>query len=102
MKEREVYMLGHLSSLPTRKRKQYLLLCDEKFINFLSECALNIINGNVIVENIKQVQMLEKPMRLLCNKKASSKVRRKTLSSNKGLKLVSLFNKHCAKYLSKP
>lgn len=100
MKERELYMLKHLQRLPRNKQKQYLMLSDDKFIDFLSECAINIINGNVQVQSVKQLSSFEKEMKSLCNKKTSSKVRRKVLQSVKGLRLLKILGKYCESYLS--
>lgn len=100
MKEREVYMLKHLQQLTENQRRQYIRLCDDKFVEFLCECVLNIINGNVPVQSTTPFKKFENEMKSLCKRKTLSKGRRRTLSSAKGSKLLKTLYKPCADYLS--
>ena len=42
-------MLKQMLQLPTQEQKQYMDSKDNRFILFLCECVLNVMEGNVLV-----------------------------------------------------
>ena len=100
MTGKKLHILKHWQQ---RKKKKDLLHvlrdCDRHEIEFLCECALNIVNGNIPF-NVDKLTPFEKQMKILCEPQTTDRKRRKVLSSTKGLKLLELISRPCYCYLS--
>ena len=68
----------------------------EDFLKFLSECFLNVYQGNVPT-NRNYVKKYEKPFRMILNPKISYKKRRQIFSDN--LRLTRTVTISCGKFL---
>ena len=69
-----------------------------KFIKFLCECLLNIVNGNVPVNKTK-LEGYEKSIKTLLSNQTSLKLKRKLLA--KETELVRIVGFSCYGYLTK-
>ena len=101
MKEKKLHILKHWQENKRRKGISLVLhQCDKEQIQFLDECALNVVNGNIPV-SLKQLKRFETQLKSLCQPGTSDRRRRQILSSVKGYKLFKLIGRPCICYLSK-
>ena len=79
---------AYTEALAKRKEsfQKKLCNCSADEVKFLYECALNIINGNILF-NIDRLLTYEKQLKILCNAKTCDRKRR-IPTSNKGIKLM--------------
>ena len=87
-------MLNKLDS----KIEKLIETAPNKFIKFLCECLLNIINGNVPVNKIK-IEGCKKSFKTQLSKQTSLKQKRKLLA--KETELVRIVGFSCYRYLTK-
>ena len=80
------------------KLSQQVKKADKETIQLLTECVINVLNGIIPIEKRRIVQF-EREMKLLRRKSLSYSVRCKTLSSAKGLKLLSIIIPAAVAYL---
>ena len=73
-------MLKQMLQLPTQEQKQYMDSKDNRFILFLCECVLNVMEGIVHVSGA-QLEQYEQQLRELCKRNTSYVKRRKILKS---------------------
>ena len=100
MNEKKIYILRALSKSSEKQVRNTIAGADKKLLELLCECVLNILNGNIKIDK-KAVEPFEREMRLLRLKSTSESVRRKTLSSKRGLQLVKTIAKPSYLYLKK-
>ena len=93
-------MLEQMLQLPTQEQKQYLDSKDNRYILFLCESVLNVMEGNVHVSGA-QLEQYEQQLRELCKKNTSYVKRRKILKSSNGLRLLKVIGKPCINYLNR-
>ena len=98
MNEKNVVTLKRLLKSNKHQRKHIIKNAERDFIQFLCECGLNVINGNVPV-NKNLVFPYEDQLRALCQPKQSDYKRRKVLLTNKCINLVGVIGPHCCLYL---
>lgn len=97
MNERNLHTLKHFTGLSAYRKKEFLSSCPAKFIKFLCECVLNVLEGNVPV-SVKKIQKYEKEIRQLSNRSSSNTVRRRTLSLPSGLRLIETLTEPVCRY----
>ena len=79
MREKELCMLKQMLELPESKFRKFLKQAPNSFINFLCECLLNVINGNVPV-NKQLLKNQEKSFQQLVSKKTSLEKKQNVLA----------------------
>ena len=67
--------------------KSFICECNDGAFKFIRECAVNIINGNVLCE-VEALVSFDKELRIFCNKAIRAKIRRRTVASTKRIKLL--------------
>ena len=80
------------------KVEKIMKTAPNKFIQFLSECLLNIVNGNVPVNKTK-LECYEKSFKTLLSSQSSLKQKGKLLAKETGLVRIVGFS--CYSYLTK-
>ena len=98
MREKEVCMLGRLLDISDTKLKENIERAPNKFIKFLCECFLNIVNGNVPIRK-SVVEGYEKSFRKLLSRQTSLKEKRQLFASE--IDLVKIVGFACYRYLTK-
>ena len=93
MREKEVCMLGRLLDIMDTKLKEKIERAPNKFIKFLCECLLNIVNGNVPIRK-SVVEGYEKSFRKLLSRQTRQLFARET-------DLVKIVSFACYRYLTK-
>lgn len=83
---------------PQKKQKEELALCENEFIDFLSECVHNILEGNVPMK-VSKLQKYKQLMKILKNSRLSQNKRRSCLTTREGVQLVNLIGPACVRYL---
>ena len=96
MREKEVCMLGRLLDISDTKLKEKIERAPNKFIKFLCECLLNIVNGNVPIRK-SVVEGYEKSFRKLSSRQTSLKEKRFARETD----LVKIVGFACYRYLTK-
>jgi len=81
-------------------RRKAIQKSPDAFIKFLSDCLLNIINGNVRGISKKKLKDHEGQIKKLTTRRTSIKERKVILASPKGLKLLSTTVGPVLKHLS--
>ena len=81
-------------------RKQFILNCPKDFIQFLSECLVNLLRGELRDLRKKDVVKYRKEISELTQKRSLLHKRRIILSSTKGLQLVSIITPFVIKQLT--
>jgi len=83
-------VLKRLSRLGDRAKREYVQKCDKEFVNCVSECAKNVIKGNVLLNDrqMKNLRRKRNDLRELSSKKTSLRKKRRILQ--KGGFLTSL------------
>lgn len=76
----------------------FLKCCSDRFVDFLCECAINIVNGNIEVKK-NTLRKFEPQIRVICRKSTSNSLRRKVLHRPVGLKLLKEIEEPAANYL---
>ena len=79
MREKELCMLKQMLKLPESNFSNFLKQAPNSFLNFLCECLLNVINGNVPV-NKQLLKNQEKSFLQLLSKKTSLEKKRNVLA----------------------
>ena len=98
MREKELCMLRQMLDTPDSKIEKLIETAPNKFIKFLCECLLNIVNGNVPVNKTKLVGY-EKSFKTLLSNQTSFKLKRKLLV--KETELMKIIGFSCYRYLTK-
>ena len=89
-------MLKQMLELPESNFRKFLKQAPNSFINFLCECLLNVINGNVPV-NKQLLKNQEKSIQQLLSKKTSLEKKRNVLA--KKPELIRALGLSCYIYL---
>ena len=79
MREKELCMLRQMLDTSDSKLGKIFKTAPNKFIKFLCECLLNIVNGNVPVNKTK-LEGYEKSIKTLLSNQTSLKLKRKLLA----------------------
>ena len=98
MREKEVCMLGRLLDISDAKLKEKIERAPNKFIKFLCECLLNIVNGNVPIRK-SVVEGYEKSFKKLLSRQTSLKEKRQLFARETDL--VKIVGFACYRYLTK-
>jgi len=74
-------VLKRIHRLGDRAKREYVRKCDKQFVECVSECAKNVIKGNVPLTSrqIKNLRHKRHDMRALSKKKTSLRAKRKIL-----------------------
>jgi len=74
-------VLKRIRKMGDKARKEYVRKCDRKFVDCVSECAKNIIKGNVPLSDRQMTRLRRKrqDLRALSKKKTSVRAKRKIL-----------------------
>lgn len=99
MSEKDVLTLKRFTKLNNKKKKEFITNCSNDFIQFLCECVINVLDGNVPI-NISIILDYEIEMRHLRQKSLSNSVRRKILSTPGGLNLIKSIQEPVLNYLT--
>ena len=87
--------------LPSRKCKSHFLQSGPKeFIQFLCECIVNLLKGNLQAIKRHHVVLFQDEVWLLLLKRTNWKPRRNVLSSVKGLQLIAVITLPVNNHLS--
>ena len=78
MKEKEVCMLQQMLQVSDIKLKKLIKSATKKFIYFLCECFLNVVNGNVSIKK-NLIETEESSFRKILSKQTSLKAKKKIL-----------------------
>lgn len=89
MSVKELHTLELFSSLSPQQQSAFLLCCDCDFLRFICECVANIILGNVPIDKTLLYKFQPELIQLR-QKTLSTAVRRKILSSKKGIELINI------------
>ena len=92
MREKELCMLRQMLDTSDSNKGKIIKTAPNKFIKFLCECLLNIVNGNVPVNKTK-FEGYEKSFKTLLSNQTSLKLKRKLLA--KETKLVRIVGFSC-------
>ena len=79
MREKELCMLRRMLDTADSNIEKLIETAPNKFIKFLCECLLNIVNGNVPFNKIK-IEEYEKSIKTLLTQQTSLKQKRKLLA----------------------
>ena len=73
--------LKRIRKMGDRARREYVRKCDRQFVDCISECAKNVIKGNVPLSSRQMTQLRRKryDLRALSKKKTSLRAKRKIL-----------------------
>ena len=73
-----------------RARREYVRKCDREFVDCVSECAKNVIKGNVPLSSRQMTQLRRKryDLRALSKKKTSLQAKRKILQKGRFLTAI--------------
>ena len=96
MRGKELCMLKQMLELPESNFRKFLKQAPNSFINFLCECLLNVIKGNVPV-NKQLLKNQEKSFQQLLSKKTSLKKKGNVLA--KKPELIRALGLSCYIYL---
>jgi len=74
-------VLKRIRKMGDKARKEYVRKCDRKFVDCISECAKNVIKGNVPLSERQMTRLRHKrqDLRALSKKKTSVRAKRKIL-----------------------
>jgi len=74
-------VLKRIRRMGKKAKRQYVRKCDTEFVNCISECAKNVIKGNVPLTEHQMTNLRRKRhnLRALAKKKTSLRVKRKIL-----------------------
>ena len=74
-------VLKRIRRMGDRARREYVRKCDTEFINCVSECAKNVIKGNVPLSDRQMTNLRRKryDLRALSKRKTSLQTKRKIL-----------------------
>ena len=74
-------VLKRIRKMGDKARKEYIRKCDRKFVDCVSECAKNVIKGNVPLSDRQMTGLRRKrqDLRALSKKKTSLRAKRKIL-----------------------
>jgi len=74
-------VLKHIRRMGDRAKREYIRKCDTEFVNCVSECAKNVIKGNVPLTDRQMTNLRRKrhDLRALSKKKTSLRTKRKIL-----------------------
>ena len=84
MTEKELCMLKQMLELPESNFRKFLKQAANSFMNFLCECLLNVINGNVPVHK-QLLKKQEKSFQQLLSKKTGLEKKRNVLAEKQEL-----------------
>ena len=82
-------MLKVWKSFSSNFQKVFLENCPKEFIRFLCECIVNLVDGHLDIKK-NQVVKYQHMVKRLGQRTVTLKERRKILSSNKGIRLLTL------------
>jgi len=73
--------LKRIRKMGDRAKREYIRKCDRQFVDCISECAKNVIKGNVPLSSRQMTQLRRKryDLRALSKKKTSLRAKRKIL-----------------------
>ena len=73
--------LKRIRKMGDRAKREYVRKCDREFVDCVSECAKNVIKGNVPLSSRQMTQLRRKryDLRALSKKKTSLRAKRKIL-----------------------
>ena len=74
-------VLKRIRRMGEKAKRQYVRKCDTEFVNCVSECAKNLIKGNVPLNNRQMTNLRRKrnDLRTLSKKKTSLRTKRKII-----------------------
>jgi len=74
-------ILKQIQRLGEKAKKQFIKKCDKEFIDCVSECAKNVIKGNVPLKptQLRRLRRDRSNVRVLASKKTSLKKKRRIL-----------------------
>ena len=83
-------MLKHFIAFNSTLQRLFILHCNDDFIKFLSECILNILEGNITMQkgDRKDLKMYSQMIASIIKRRASLSKRRILLSTDEGLELI--------------
>ena len=81
MRERELCMLRRMLETSNTKSKELVKSAPNGFINFLCECLLNVVNGNIPVKKT-MIQGHESSYKKVLSEQTSFKNKRQTFAEN--------------------
>jgi len=79
--KRYLPVLKRIRRMGDRAKRQYIRKCDTEFVNCVSECAKNVIKGNVPLTDRQMTKLRRKrhDLRALSKKKTPLRTKRKIL-----------------------
>ena len=74
-------MLKRIRKMDDRAKREYVRKCDKEFVDCVSECAKNVIKGNVPLNERQMTNLRRKrqDLRALSKRKTSLRTKRKIL-----------------------
>ena len=100
MQEKELHTLELFTSLKPQDQHAYLEHCHSDFLRFICECIANILLGNVPIDKTLLYKFHPELFHLR-KKSLSTTVRRKILSSKRGVELLNIIAVPILKKLKK-
>ena len=95
MRKKEVCMLGRLPDISDTELKEKIERAPNKFIKFLCECLLKIVNGNVPIRK-SFIESYEKSLRKLLSRQTGLKGKSQLFAREKDLVQTYLTKSKCA------
>ena len=79
--KRYLPVLKRIRRMGEKAKRQYVRKCDKEFVNCVSECAKNVIKGNVPLNDRQMTNLRRKrnDLRALSKKKTSLRAKRKII-----------------------
>ena len=79
--KRYLPVLKRIRRMGEKAKRQYVRKCDKEFVNCVSECAKNVIKGNVPLNKRQMTNLRRKrnDLRTLSKKKTSLRTKRKII-----------------------
>ena len=99
MKEKEGCMLQQMLQVSDNKLKKLIKSATEKFIYFLCECFLNVVNGNIPIKK-NLIETDASSFRKILSKQTRLKAKKKIFVRE--IELVKTVSFACYLYLKKP
>ena len=100
MSTQNLSILHAFQSFSRKCKSQFLQSCPKEFIRFLSECIVNILQGNLQSVKRHHVIKYKRELHLLSLKRTTWKQRRDLLTSERGLQLVDTITPFVINHLS--
>ena len=101
MNTQNLSTLQVFESLSRKGKSHFLQSCPEEFIQFLCECMVNLLKGNLQARKRHHVLKFKDEVWLLLLKGTTWKQRRNVLSSEKGLQLIAVTSPPVISHLSR-